>query len=94
MLRRVFCKLLLVAIVIFSLLVLSSAVMAQGHSEEAFERVREVQERHTLKLMAKKGVVGTAIGLNDKGRHVVLIFLEKSPRERNFRNELKSPSGG
>ena len=77
MLRRFFCKLLLVAIVIFSLLTLSSAVMAQGRSEEAFQRVKEVQERHTLKLMAKKGVVGTAIGLNDKGKHVVLIFLEK-----------------
>ena len=76
MLRRVFCKLLLVAIVIFSLLALTSAVMAQGRSE-AFERVKEVQERHTLKLMAKPGVVGTAIGLNDKGRHVILIFLER-----------------
>jgi len=35
-----------------------------------------VQERHTVKLMAKPGVVGTAIGLNDKGRHIILIFLE------------------
>ncbi|MFC1794781.1 Ig-like domain-containing protein [Planctomycetota bacterium] len=77
MIRRVFCKLLLVAIVIFSLLALSSAVMAQGRSEEAFERVKEVQERHALKLMAKKGVVGTAIGLNDKGKHVVMVMLEK-----------------
>jgi len=77
MLRRVFCKLLLVAVVIFSILALSSAVMAQGRSEEAFQRVKEVQERHTLKLMAKKGVVGTAIGLNDKGKHVVVVFLEK-----------------
>ncbi|MHC4440599.1 MAG: fibronectin type III domain-containing protein, partial [Planctomycetota bacterium] len=77
MLRRVFCKLLLVAIVIFSFLVLSGSVMAQGRSEEAFERVKEVQERHALKLMTKKGVVGAAIGLNEKGKHIVLVFLEK-----------------
>ena len=76
MLRRFFCKLLLVAVVIFGLLALTSSVMAQGRSE-AFERVKEVQERHTLKLMAKKGVVGTAIGLNDKGKHDVIVLLEK-----------------
>jgi len=76
MLRRVFCKLLLVAVVIFSLLALSGAVMAQGRSEEAFEHVKEVQERSTLKLMAKPGVVGTAVGLNDKGRHDVIVLLE------------------
>ena len=77
MLRRVFCKLLLVAIVILSLLALPGAVLAQGRSQEAFERVKEVQERHTEKLMAKKGVVGTAVGLNDKGKLDVIVLLEK-----------------
>lgn len=77
MLRRVFCKLLLVAVVIFSFLVLSDSLMAQGRSQEAFQRVKEVQERHALKLMEKKGVIGTAIGLNEKGSHIVLVFLEK-----------------
>ena len=77
MLRRIFCKLLLVAIVIVSLLALSSTVMAQGRSEEAFEHVKAVQERYTKVLMAKPGVVGTAVGLNDKGRHDVIVLLEK-----------------
>jgi len=76
MLRKVFFKLLIVAVVVFWSL--SGVLLAQGRSEEAFQRVKEVQERHTLKLMAQKGVVGTAIGLNDKGQHVVLVFLEKS----------------
>jgi len=75
MLRRVFCK-LLVAIVIFSLLALSSAVMAQGRSAEAFEHVKKVQEKHTARLMALKGVVGTAVGLDDDSNPEVLVLLE------------------
>lgn len=88
MLRRIFCKLLFVAIVIFSLLALSTTVFAQGRSEEAFEHVKEVQERNALKLIAKPGVVGTAIGLNEKGRHIILIFLEK-PGVTGIPNELE-----
>ena len=74
MLRRFFCKLLLVAIAIFSLLALSSAVMAQGRSADAFERVKEVQELHTERLMALKGVEGTAIGYNQNDRLAVKVF--------------------
>jgi len=74
MLRRIFCKLLLVAIVIFSLLALSGAVMAQGRSADAFERVKEVQELHTERLMALKGVEGTAIGYNQNDRLAIKVF--------------------
>ena len=74
MLRRVFCKLLLVAIVIFSLLALSSAVMAQGRSADAFERVKEAQEKHTDVLMAMDGIEGTAIGYNQNDQLAVKVF--------------------
>jgi len=74
MLRRVFCKLLLVAIVIFSLLALSNAVMAQGRSADAFERVKEAQEKHTDVLMAMDGIEGTAIGYNQNDRLAIKVF--------------------
>lgn len=74
--RRIFCKVLLVVVTIFGLLVLSSVLSAQGRSQDAFERVREVQERHTDALMARPDVVGTAVGLNDDGQYAVLVLLE------------------
>jgi len=74
--RRIFCKVLLVAVAVFSLLVLSSVLLAQGRSDEAFERAKVAQERHTDALMARPGVVGTAVGLNDDGQYAVLVLLE------------------
>ncbi len=76
MTRRIFCKVLLVVVAIFGLLVLSNVLLAQGNSENAFERVREVQERHTARLMAIDGVEGTAIGLGQGAQPVVLVLLE------------------
>ena len=78
MLRRVFCKLLIVAVVVFGLLALSGVVMAQGRSADAFERVKEVQELHTERLMALKGVEGTAIGLDENGRLAIAVFTARS----------------
>lgn len=60
------------------LLVFSGALWAQGNSDNAFERVREVQERHTEKLMAKDGVAGTAVGLGSNGTRAILVLLERS----------------
>ena len=77
MTRRIFCKVLLVVVAIFGLLVLSGVLMAQGRSEDAFERVREVQERNTNWLMAIDGVVGTAIGFNPNARLSVQVLLER-----------------
>jgi hypothetical protein len=59
------------------MLALSGVLSAQGNSENAFERVREVQERNTERMLAKPGVVGTAVGMDEDGAHVVLILLEK-----------------
>ena len=74
MLKKVFLFLL---IVIIGILGFSDAVFAQGQNEWAFERVRQVQERNNARFMSREGIVGTAIGLNENGRHVVMILLEK-----------------
>jgi PKD repeat protein len=77
MLRRVFCKLLLVAVLVFSFLAFSGVLFAQGRSEEALEHAKAVQEKHTDALMAKPDVLGTAVGLNDQGTYDVVVLLEK-----------------
>ncbi len=77
MTRRIFCKVLLVVVAIFGLLVLSSVLSAQGRSDWAFEHVKDVQERHTDRLMAINGVVGTAIGLGQNERLAIKVLLEK-----------------
>jgi len=73
--RRLF-QILLATVVTVCLLVFTGVLSAQGNSDNAFERVKEVQERHTAKFMAQKGVVGTAVGLNENAQHVVLVLLE------------------
>jgi len=75
--RRILCKILLVVVAILGLFVLSGVLSAQGNSETAFERVRAVQEEHTNSLMAVKGVVGTAIGLDRNGRPALNIFTAR-----------------
>ena len=86
MTRRLFSKILFVVVAIFGLLVFSRVLLAQGRSQDAFERVKEVQERHTDRLMAIDGVEGTAVGLDDSDRPAVKVFLENQgvrgiPRE-------------
>ena len=75
--RRIFPKVLLVAFAVFGVLVLSSVLLAQGYSQEALERVKEVQERHTAQLLGIKGVEGTAIGFNEKNRLAVKVFVAR-----------------
>lgn len=77
MTRRIFSRILLVVVAAIGLFVLSGVLLAQGNSETAFERVRAVQERHTDSLMAMKGVVGTAVGLDGSNGHVVIVLVEK-----------------
>ena len=87
MTRRLFSKILLVVVAIFGLLALSGVLSAQGRSQDAFERVKEVQERHTDRLMAIDGVEGTAVGLDDADRPAVKVFLE-NPGVRGIPREL------
>ncbi|MFH1718117.1 MAG: MG2 domain-containing protein [Planctomycetota bacterium] len=76
MTRRIFCKILLVVVAVFALLALPGVVQAQGRSDEALERAKEAQEKHTDELMARPGVVGTAVGLDQDAQPVVLVLLE------------------
>ena len=75
--RRLICRILLIAVVV-GILGFTDTVFAQGRSEEALEHVIAVQERNTERFMAREGVVGTAVGLDKNGRHVVMIMLEES----------------
>jgi hypothetical protein len=77
MARGISCKVLLVAVAVFGLLVFAGVLLAQGRSEDAFERVKEVQEKHTDRLMAIDGVEGTAVGLDENERPAVKVFLER-----------------
>ncbi|MFH1884819.1 MAG: Ig-like domain-containing protein [Planctomycetota bacterium] len=87
MTRRIFCKVLLVVVAVFGLLVLSGVLMAQGRSQDAFDRVREVQERNTDRLMAMDGVEGTAVGFNQNDQLAVKVFTA-GPGVRGIPQEL------
>jgi hypothetical protein len=72
--RRLFCRVLWVAVAVFGFLFLTGAVSAQGGNSK--ERVKEVQEKHTARLMTIKGVVGTAIGQDQKGQPEMKVYVE------------------
>lgn len=48
----------------------------QGQGARGLERAIQAQEKHTEALMARKGVVGTAVGLDQDGEHVVKVYVE------------------
>jgi len=75
--RRIFCKILLAIVVVLGLLTVSGILLAENNSATAFERVRAVQERHTERLMALNGVVGTAVGSGQNGEPTVAVLLER-----------------
>lgn len=75
--RRIFFRVLLVAVAIFAISVLSGVLSAQGRSEQAFERVKEVQAKHTARLMKIKDVVGTAIGLDGKNQPELKVLTAR-----------------
>ena len=75
--RRIFFRVLLVAVAIFAISVLSGVLSAQGRSEQAFERVKEVQAKHTARLMKIKDVVGTAIGLDEKNQPELKVLTAR-----------------
>lgn len=76
--RRKFFQAFTAVVVTVCLLAICSVLSAQGNSDDAFERVKQVQERNTAKMMAKDGVVGTAVGKDEKGRYTVLLLLDRS----------------
>lgn len=70
--RRFICR-VLIGIVAFGFLYLTSIVSAKGHSEK---QVKAVQDKHTVKLLMMKGVVGTAIGRDHEDQPDIKIFVE------------------
>lgn len=74
--RRTVFQILLTAMGMVLILVFSGVVSAQGNSEQAFERVKEVQERHTDRLMAMAGVEGTAVGYDANGQVAVHVYTD------------------
>lgn len=76
--RRRWLQLFLATAVTTCLLVFSGVVSAQGNSNNTFDQVKAVQERHTDALLANDGVAGTAVGFNDQGQQAVLVLLERA----------------
>lgn len=74
--RRGLFRILAAAIVAFCTLVSSGRLLAQSPREAAFERVQQVQERNADRLLARAGVVGTAIGEGQGARPIVLVLVE------------------
>ncbi len=56
----------------------SAAAPAPQANAQAIARVMQIQDRNTARLMAVKGVVGTATGLNAAGQPVVKVFLARA----------------
>ena len=74
MMRRNFGKILVLAVVA-SLVALTAGLAAAA--PPGLARAIEAQEAHTDALLAKAGVVGTAVGLNGGGQPIVLILTER-----------------
>ena len=77
MTRQIFLKTVLAVVAILGLLVFPNILTAQGNSNFAFDRVKEVQEAHTDALMARPGVAGTAIGSGPDGQLTIVVLLER-----------------
>ncbi len=75
MLRRILGQVLVGALVVCCLLALVALVSpaSAGPNETALERIIEAQERHTERLLAIKGVVGTAAGAE-----AVIVLVKNS----------------
>jgi hypothetical protein len=67
-----FLKVLLVAAVVLA--VFCGMSFAQGNRDAAFERVRQVHARNTNRLLAIKGIQGSAVGMDLMDRPVVMVF--------------------
>ena len=75
--KQLIGKGLLIAVVILGLFVLPGVLSAQGNRQRAFERVREVQGKHTDRLLDMDDVEGTALGHNQNGQWVVKVLTAR-----------------
>ena len=75
--KTFFCKALLVIVAVFVLTVFSSVLLAQGPGDEPFERAKAAQEKHSPRLLAIDGIVGTAVGFNREDNPVIKVFTAR-----------------
>jgi hypothetical protein len=63
--------------------------LALDQNNPRIKKVVDVQNRHTKELMAIKGVVGTATGVNDAGDPSVVIFTSAAPKPGSMPGNLE-----
>lgn len=72
----------LLTLALLAALVLTASVggtqTAVASGDDGIARAIAAQERHTDNLLAKSGVVGTAVGLGGNGRAVVFVLTERA----------------
>ena len=69
--------LLLTLIAVLALVAALAASPVFGGGEPDLEKARQAQERHTDALLAKDGVEGTALGLDENGNAVIQVFTAR-----------------
>lgn len=72
--RRTVLQHVLAFAAIVVIFLVSGPAFSQGNRDVAFERVREVQAKHTDRLLAIDGVEGTAIGYNEVSELALQVF--------------------
>ena len=75
--RRILLKLIIVVLALVGLLLVSNSPTTAAPGTTGLERAIEVQERNTERLMAIRGVVGTAVTFTDTGQPAVAVLLEE-----------------
>lgn len=80
--------LLLTLVAVMTLVAAISASPVFGAGEQGLDRADQVRQRHTDELMAIKGVVGVALGLNPAGKAAVVVLI-KEPGVAGIPNELE-----
>jgi len=77
--RRI-CLGLLLGVAVAIIVLAGSGFTAQSSAAElrGLDRAMEVQKKHTGILMARKGVVGTAVGLSQEDQHVVKLYVKEA----------------
>jgi hypothetical protein len=75
--RQTFFRTSIATVTCLLVSIFSGMVSAQRHKGEVFEHVREVQKRHADAFMDRAGVIGTAVGFDDRGQEAILVLLER-----------------
>ena len=72
--KKLFNKLALIVVVTLTVLIFTGTTFAQGRSDIAFQRVKQVQENNTQRLLNMANVEATAIGINENNEYIIHIF--------------------